>query len=191
MKFDTNTSVHDIVFVFFDFETTGLNYNVDKVIEIGAVKSSTEQVQNIYQSFVNIGESISPQVTAINNITDDMLVGAPSIKQVLQYFLSFIEGAILVAHNVGFDFRFLNAELSRNKFNNISDIQLIDTLSLARKVFPNLQSYKLEDLSKHANLTVHQHHRALDDAYACRGLLLHYINQLSFLGELPLSELLL
>ena len=161
---DQDVSLKDSTYVVFDIETTGLSATRDKIIEIGAVKIVQGAVVERYQSFVNPEEPITQFITDLTSITDDMVVGAPKIDEVLPSFLSFSQGAILVAHNALFDVghieenaKRLNLEFSRPK--------VIDTMNLARYFYhENLKRFNLKAVAKYFKVKQEQHHRADDDA---------------------------
>lgn len=191
MRHNPQDSIHKTVFVIFDLETTGLHANNDNIIEIGAVKTNSNEIIDTYQSFIKIDKSIPAAASAVNGITDDMLQDAPSAKEVLQQFLLFLDNSVLVAHNITFDYGFLSAELIRNNFASIENPLLVDTLGLARKSLPNLSKFSLEAITNHLGINVESRHRALDDALACREVLFHCCHNISMLGELALSEIII
>lgn len=190
MSITLDSSVNDVQFVCFDLETTGLDQNKEHIIEIGAVKCTTSEIIETFQTLVQINTNIPVESTRINQITDTMLMGAPQITEVLSRFLQFIGDAVLVAHNIYFDFGFVNAALLNNNFELMVNKFLVDTVKTARKAEPGLNSYALGSLSQHFNISVEQQHRALDDAKACRKIMIHCIDKMSILGELSLSEIL-
>lgn len=191
MSYNPQDSIHKTVFVVFDLETTGLDFDSHNIIEIGAAKTNSNEVIETFQSFIKIEGSIPAEASAVNGITDDMLHDAPPAKEVLQSFLHFLGDCVLVAHNITFDYRFLNAELIRNGFVGVENNLLIDTLELSRKSLKNLSRFSLEAITNHLGIAVDTRHRALDDALACREVLFHCCNNISMLGELSLSEIII
>ena len=166
-----------LLLCFFDVETTGLDRNLHNIIEVGAIKSNTTEVIEEYQTFVNIDSPIPTQASEVNHITNDMIVAYPKADIILPKFLQFIEGCVLVAHNIEFDFGFLNAELERNNLRVLEGIPLVDTVEVARKAIPNNGSYKLGDLASTLQIDTGQQHRALDDTKVCRSVLLQCIDK--------------
>ena len=116
-----------------------------------------------FASFVNPGKPISAEITKLTGITDEMVAGAPKIEQTFKDFAAFCGGAVLVAHNAhGFDMRFMKkaAERAGVLFEN----SYIDTLPLARSLYPNLKNHKLDTLANYLECPPFNHHRATDDA---------------------------
>lgn len=150
--------------VVFDFETTGLDANSCQIIEIGAVKVVNGSITETFQTLINPQTPIPQEITAITHIDDSMVVGAPTIDQVLPDFYRFTYGAVLSAYNIDFDYQFLN--LGGKKLRLLFDNEQIDTLKLARDKVPSLSNYKLGTVVKALNITLENAHRALADAYA-------------------------
>ncbi len=167
-------------FVVFDIETTGLNPHQDKITEIGAVKVRNGQIVDRFSAFVNPGVSIPSFIVKLTGITDDMVKDAPPVEQVLNEFMEFIQGSVLVAHNANFDVGFIkqNAKLMGEKVKN----PYIDTLELCRKMFPELGRYKLNIVAKHLKIELENHHRAVDDSMATAKIFMHCINMLKEKG---------
>ncbi len=167
-------------FVVFDIETTGLNPQQDRITEIGAVKIRNGQIVDRFSAFVNPGVSIPSFIVKLTGITDDMVKDAPPIEQVLNEFMEFIQGSVLVAHNANFDVGFIkqNAKVMGEKVKN----PYIDTLELCRKMFPEIGRYKLNIVAKHLKIELENHHRAVDDSMATAKIFLHCINVLKEKG---------
>lgn len=154
----------------FDFETTGLDRS-SKVIEIGAVKVKDGYMVARYSSLVDPGIEISPLITSITGITNEMVEGAPSIEQLIPSFYEFTEGLPLVAHNAAFDCRFLERDSCAVGYHFDNDV--FDTLGFARKVLPGLSSYKLTVLTDLLGIPQGDAHRAWCDAEATARLYMH------------------
>lgn len=155
------------VFVCFDIETTGLNNNpamgrMDKIIELGAVKLVNGEIVEKFSSFVACKDKLSQEIINLTGIKDEDLVGAPEIEKVLADFFKFTDGAILVGHNVGFDYRFVHYYGEQHGY--MFDKKQYDTLSLAQEVLRGrLANYKLNTVADYYGFTFN-HHRAFDDA---------------------------
>ena len=114
MSIETSeTAVKDITFVSFDIETTGLSPIKDRIVEIGAVKFKNQKIIDTFQEFVDPKMPISPGASAVNGITDDMVLGKATIEEILPRFNSFLGRNIPVAHNAPFDVGFLSYDISR------------------------------------------------------------------------------
>lgn len=150
-------------FVVFDFETTGLSPDTEKIIEVGAIRYDRSHYPvDRFHSFVNPGKPIPYQVSQINKIFDADVSDAPNISSVLPDFLRFINGYPIIAHNAEFDVSFLKAAINSCKIPGSSIIEYSDSLKLAKKHL-HLESYKLSSVAAHFNIFPSRLHRALDD----------------------------
>jgi DNA polymerase III epsilon subunit family exonuclease len=160
----------------FDLETTGLVAEIDRVVEIGAVRfdpSGRELAR--FERLVDPERRMSPAAQAIHGISDADLAGAPPARAVLPEFLAFLGDpatTALLAHNAAFDARFLGQELARAGFPPPGHA-VIDTLALARRLIPDLRNHRLDTLSRLLNLGDSDRHRALADSLRVKGLWLH------------------
>lgn len=145
-------------YIVIDTETTGLSHYSNEIIEIAAIRIENGKIINKFQTLVKPHNVISPTITRLTGITNEMVKNSPDILDVLPDFLKFIGDSPLVGHNITFDLRFLNSYLDENLTN-----LLADTMLIARKKLPNLDNHKLETIVRHLNITDHQDHRALSD----------------------------
>lgn len=124
--------------IVFDTETTGLDKNDDRVIEIGAIEMVNKFITGkTFHVYINPqGKQVHPDALAVHGISNESLLDKPNFSEISEEFLTFIEGAKLVAHNAMFDIGFLNAELARINQVPISTDVVIDTLALARRKHP-------------------------------------------------------
>lgn len=163
-------------YVVVDIETTGVNPLVDDIIEIGALKIVDDQIVDTFQSFVkptNSNYNLSPFNIAICEIVPEMIENALPEKEVIASFFDFVENYILIGHNiVSFDANFLYDSI---KYNLNLDMKndFIDTLRLAKKLVPNLESYKLNSLIEQFGIKNKKPHQALSDCYATNSLYLY------------------
>ena len=160
----------NVGYVVFDLETTGLSPFKDEIIEIGAAKVDKDgKIIETFTMLVKPTKPVSEFIQNLTGISNEMLADAPSIYTVLPRFADFAGDSILVGHNVTFDIEFVQQKAKIYK-----DIKLlnpyVDTLSLTRKVYPNLKSYKLQDLIKEFDLKTYAAHRALADVVATQQL---------------------
>ncbi len=125
------------------------------------MKIKNGEVISQFSCFVNPEKHIPQRVTEVTNITDDMVKDAETIEHVFPKILEFIEGSVLVAHNAPFDMGFLkqNAKMLGYEF----DYTYLDTLSLAKDLFPDYKKYKLGKIAENLGIKVEVAHRALDD----------------------------
>ncbi len=150
-------------FVVFDVETTGLNYETDELLEIGAVKIHDGKIVSKFQSLIKPRNPIPPSATAINNITDSMVSSSPSADAVVRDFYRYTRGCGLVGYNVSFDQKFILQEAKKQ--NIIFDNEFIDLLPIAKSKL-RLPHYKLSDVVKRLEITLDGAHRAYADALA-------------------------
>ena len=159
----TNAKGQDIdtTYCVLDLETTGFSAKTEKITEVGIMKVKNGEVIDEFSCFVNPEKHIPERVTEVTNITDEMVKDAKTIEQVFPEILDFIEDSVLVAHNAPFDMGFLkqNAKVLGYEF----DYTYIDTLSLAKDLFPDYKKYKLGKIAENLGIKVEVAHRALDD----------------------------
>ena len=174
-------------FVVFDLETTGLSKDSDKITEIGAVKIENGKITDSFSTFVNPERPIPQKIVELTSITDEMVAGAPKIEEILPNFLEFCKGSVLVAHNAEFDTGFIkkaSADLG-TEYN----FAHLDTLMLARALYPELGNHRLSTLNKHLKVTLLHHHRAVDDAKATAEIFIKMMAELKEKGFSDISEL--
>ena len=176
-KKENNILIKDSDFVVLDFETTGLSVKNSKVIEIGMVKIKKGEIVDTYSSFINPILPIPFQITLLTGITQEDIKDAPIFEELSYEILDFIGDATLVAHNAPFDYSFLKAEFKFAGI-DISHLQIICTLKLAKRILPNLKSKSLSSLRKHYGILHKNVHRALGDANVTAKIFLRMIEQL-------------
>ena len=170
--------IHKATFTIVDTETTGLRPAGSRLLEIGAIKVCGGAELDRYSELVNPGQAIPYRIARLTGITNDMIIGKPSVHDVLPRFLAFINGSILVGHNLRFDTSFLNAELGRCGLPLLT-CQTLCTLRLARRLLRGLPSKGLGRLIQHFGISVEARHRALADAEATRDIFLRFLGQLA------------
>ena len=163
-------------YVVFDIETTGFSPLKNRIIEIGAVKVVDGVITDRFSSFVNPDVPIPFDIEKLTGINDAMVLPSPKIDVVLPQFLEFVGDSALVAHNAGFDVSFIshNAEELGLAF----EPTVLDTVSLARLLLPNLNRFKLDTVAKALNISLQNHHRAVDDAGATAEIFTAFIKML-------------
>ena len=154
----------DDPYVVFDIETTGFSPVANRIIEIGAVRVEEGSIVDRFSVFVNPQVPIPFKIEQLTGINDGMVVDAETIEEVLPKFLEFSKGAVMVAHNAGFDMSFIIENCKRLGIEQ--DFTYVDTVGLARMLLPGLNRFKLDTVAKALNISLLNHHRAVDDA-AC------------------------
>ena len=154
----------DTTYCVLDLETTGFSATTEKITEVGIMKVKNGEVIDEFSTFVNPEKHIPERVTEVTNITDEMVVDAETIDKVFPKILEFLgdeKETVIVAHNANFDVGFLkqNAKVLGYKF----EYTYLDTLSLAKDLFPNYKKYKLGKIAENLGIKVEVAHRALDD----------------------------
>ncbi|OZU90286.1 PolC-type DNA polymerase III [Virgibacillus indicus] len=167
---ENNVDLETGTYVVFDVETTGLSAVYDTIIELAGVKIHQGEIIDRFESFANPHHPLSQTTTDLTGITDDMVKDAPEIGDVLKDFYDWMGEDILVAHNASFDMGFLNQGLKKIDYEKAKN-PVIDTLELARFLFPELKNHRLNTLCKHLDIELTQHHRAIYDAEATGYLL--------------------
>lgn len=163
-------------FIVFDIETTGLNSHTNKIIEIGAVKIKAGRIIDRYSQLINPGKPIPDKITEMTGIKDELVINEPSMDQVIGKFVEFIGDAVLVAHNAPFDMGFIKRDIK--EYLNIDlENSVIDTLQMARDLFPDFKKYGLGDLNKSLGLALEKHHRAVDDSQATANMFIIFLEK--------------
>ncbi len=124
--------------IVFDTETTGLDPNTDRIIEIGGIELDNRfPTGRTFHVYINPeGRQVHPDALAVHGISNEDLADKPAFAAILDEFLNFFDGAKFVAHNAGFDMGFINAELTRLGQPEIDPNRVVDTLALARRRHP-------------------------------------------------------
>jgi DNA polymerase-3 subunit alpha (Gram-positive type) len=149
-------------YVVFDIETTGFSAVYDKIIEIGAVKIENGVITERFSKFVNPKRPIPYKIEKLTGINDQMVMNAEGIEIIISEFIEFSKDCVMVAHNAEFDMSFIMKNAKDNGYDFTKTT--IDTVSLARFLLPNLSRYKLDSVAKALNISLLNHHRAVDDA---------------------------
>ena len=144
-----------------DLETTGLSFRTEKITEVGIIKIRNGEVIDEFECFVNPEKPIPQEVVEVTHITDDMVKDAETIDKVIPKIIDFIGDSVLVAHNADFDIGFLKHNFAEYGYS--LDNTYIDTLRLAKVIFPDMKRYKLGLIADKLDIVVEVAHRALDD----------------------------
>lgn len=174
-------------FIVFDLETTGLSRYRNEITEIGAVRVHNMQIVDVYNELVNPKVFIPPEIQKLTGITNEMVKDKDTIDKVLPRFFEFSKDAYFVGHNSDFDIGFVREKSNRLgcDFNPI----YLDTLPMARALFPKLKNHKLDTISKKLNVSLENHHRASDDATATAHALIKMMNLLKESQNITLNNI--
>ncbi len=157
-------------YVVVDLETTGGRPGPGAITEIGAYRMEGPRMTASFATLVRPRGPISPFVTRLTSITNEMVAGAPPIERVLPAFRDFLGDAVMVAHNAQFDFAFLDFEF-RRVFGMGLKNPVLCTLRLSRRFAPSLRRRRLDALAEHFGLSTEGRHRGLGDARMAAELL--------------------
>ena len=161
-------------YVVLDLETTGLDHEHDAIIEMGAIRYLLGEVDEEFQTFVKMDDSLPASVIELTGISDDDVECGMALEDALDELLYFIDNSPLVMHNAAFDLGFLEVALEACDLDEIEN-EVIDTLELARKKLPHMGSHRLDTLRDYFGIDGTQAHRALEDCQLTRELLLELL----------------
>ena len=176
----------DAPYVVFDIETTGFSAMKDKIIEIGAVKVVNGNITERFSEFVNPEIPIPFRIEQLTSINDSMVAEAPTIDVILPRFEEFCRGCVMVAHNAEFDMSFIKKNCKDQGIER--EFTIIDTVALARILLPNLNRFKLDTVAKALNVSLENHHRAVDDAGCTAEIFVKFIEMLKERGMENLDD---
>ena len=176
-------------FVVFDLETTGAKTPGCRITEIGAWRVRDGAVLDEFHTLVNPQIPIPPFITQLTGITDEMVADAPLFEDVAYDFLEFIGQCVLVAHNSGFDMRFLNYEIARIFGSYRLANPCLCTVKLSRKLLPDITNHKLKTVAEHYSIDLVNHHRASDDAKATAHIFVNLLTRLQSDGVNDLAAI--
>ena len=159
-------------YVAFDLETTGLNVESDYIIEIGALKVIDGKVCERFMELLKPPVPISPMITNITGITNEMVASARNTRDIIHDFVEFCGDFVLLGHNIMFDYKFMKKYASESGY--AFEKSGIDTLKIARKTLRDLESKSLGTLCEHYDIINQAAHRAYHDALATAKIY-HYL----------------
>ena len=177
----------DIPLAVIDFETTGTDSTVDRVIEIGIVCFDNGEITEREGLLVNPQMPVPEESRAIHGITDEELAGAPVFAEVLPHVMKLLKGRLPVAYNADFDAGFLHNEIARAK-GALGELELppaarpetvwVDPLVWSREILKDLKSKRLGSVCEHFGIPLEQAHRATGDAEATGRVLMALAGQM-------------
>ena len=171
----------------FDIETTGFSPEKNKIIEIGAVKVVNGQITDKFSTFVNPDVPIPFEIEQLTGINDNMVLSSPGIEVILPQFLEFCKDCALVAHNASFDVSFISWQAAKQGLE--FEPTVLDTVAIARQLLPSLNRFKLDTVAKALNISLENHHRAVDDAGATAEIFVKFVEMLRARGVENLDQL--
>lgn len=177
---DTNLS--NIEFVAFDVETTGLSPVANRLVELSGVKFRlAEESVDTFSTLIDPEDSIPPNVTAIHGITDEMVAGAPTAREVVPEFLNWAgENAVFMAHNAPFDVEFMRVNIAKSNLPCPRN-PVIDTLVMSRDLLLDLRNHQLKTIVEHFDLPSAGFHRALADSMYVKEIFSRFVNSFTLL----------
>ena len=160
-----NIPLKKATYVVLDLETTGLSPRYDRIIEFAGHKVVDGLVVSSLDILIDPQAPLPKDITRLTGIKEDMLVGKPTIREVIPQILAYLEGCVLVTHNAQFDFSFLQEALKNNGFDPLTNT-VVDTLALSRYLFPESKRHSLGALCKNMEVVYDEDaaHRADYDA---------------------------
>ena len=179
----------DLSYVVVDVETTGgSSFGPDRITEIAAVIVEGGAISRVYETLVNPQRPIPPMVTRLTNITWEMVRHAPTFRDIVPHVADAIRGHVFVAHNVGFDWRFVTNEIARATGERLEGRRLC-TVKMARKLLPQLHRRSLDYLARHYNVEITARHRAGGDAVATARVFIRMLREAEDRGCVTWTDL--
>ncbi|MFC3038906.1 ATP-dependent DNA helicase DinG [Virgibacillus xinjiangensis] len=176
-------------YVVIDLETTGHSpQKGDKIIEVGIAVIEGDEITDHFATLLNPNQSIPPFISGLTGINDEDVLDAPSFEERAEDIAAMFEDAYLIAHNVPFDLGFLNAELVRVGRQPLKN-PVVDTVELARILYPLAPGYKLGQLAEYLELSHDDPHRALSDAHVTAEIFIRLKEKLSLLPYETITQL--
>ena len=152
------------MFAIIDTETSGGKYNEEKIIEIGILVYDGNNIIETFQSLINPQKKVDYFVLKLTGIKEKELKSCKTFKDHAKEIKKLLKNKVIVGHNVEYDYRVL-----KNEFKSIGidyKAKTLCTIEMSKKIFPDLESYKLKKICNHFNIELNNHHRAYDDAKA-------------------------
>lgn len=179
----------DLSYVVVDVETTGGRpFAGDRITEIAAVVVERGEVTRVYETLVNPERPIPPMITALTNISWNMVKNAPRFRDIVDEVTDMLRGHVFVAHNAAFDWRFVTSEVTRATGGQLDGRRLC-TVRLARRVLPQLSRRSLDHVARHYDVEITGRHRAGGDARATARVLVRLLSDARDRGCVTWPEL--
>lgn len=176
------------VYAVVDLETTNNQRQVGRIIQIAVVFVRQNEIVNQFSTLVNPGQPIPTEIQKLTHINEKMVREAPYFEEVAPILHAMLEDTVIVAHNVNFDWPFLNTEFERVGMSPM-DNEAVDTVTLSQILWPTLDSYRLPELTKQLGIAHENPHRADSDARATGALLILAMQKAEALPMMTLQQL--
>lgn len=164
--------------VVFDVESTGVDVNKDEIVQIAAVKLCSDGSYTVFEEFLKPSKSVGDS-ERVHGFSDEFLKeNGCKPQEGLRKFLEFIDGTVIVGHNVQYDLSILKSQLYRLGMSDYRIKDFYDTLDMSRKLFPELPNHKLSTLSDYIGVSQLPDHNAMNDILATKDVLLHMVKRL-------------
>lgn len=179
---DNSPRLSEMSFVVVDTETTGTSpFWGHRMTEFAAVVVEHGEIVEIFESLINPRRPIPSMISALTGITSSMVKDAPVFREIAARVESLLEGRVFVAHNVGFDWRFVESELA-NSTGRYIDGHKLCTVKMAKKVLPNLQRRSLDHVANFCGVEIVNRHRAGGDAIVTAHCLIYMLRRAEGMG---------
>lgn len=179
----------DQLYAIVDIEATGASIGRDeRMIQFACVLMKNGEVIEAFDTYINPSRKVSPAIRQLTGISSKDLATAPYFEDIAHIIHNLLEDTVFVAHNVGFDYQFLNESMNRVGMPSLN-IPAIDTVELAQILFPQKDSYQLKELTSSLGYDLNNAHNALFDAQATAFLLNKLDDKLSTLPLVTLESL--
>lgn len=186
MKRGVLSLLSEEVYAVVDLEATGGSVGADeRIIQFACVLIKNGKAIHQFESLVNPDKSIPRAIKNLTGISNNDVKKAPYFEELAPMILSLLEDTVFVAHNVGFDFRFLNEQLKAHGFKELKN-PAIDTVELTQILYPTLDSFQLENIASYLDYDLSDAHDALADAKATAHI---FISLFNYAKSLPLVTL--
>lgn len=176
------TPLSRLCYAVVDVETTGGSHDGGhRITEIAVVEVRRGAVTDSFHTLVHPGRPVWPSTERLTGITDEMLASAPSFDEIAEEVFRHLSGRVFVAHNAGFDWGWVRAQL-RDSLGDVPEVKRLCTISLARRFAPELRYRNLDSLADHFQVPILERHRAHGDALATARILLRLLDRAESLG---------
>ena len=162
-------------FAIVDVETTGSSAYTNRIMDIGIVITDSKQVLNKYSTLLNPNQSIQPFVQKMTGIYQNEVLNEPLFHDVSKIVFDMLQNKIFVAHNVKFDYSFIEQSLKRSGYQY--QTSKLCTLTIARKLKPELKKFNVGFLANYYGMELTKKHRALPDAEATAYIFIKLIEE--------------